>query len=246
MSEAAITLYKVGKKYSTNAAKVFGIKNILLNKSNKNRESWSIKDVSLTINQGESVAILGDNGSGKSTLLKVILGVTSPSTGRININGKIGGLIELGAGFHQELSGRENIYMNGVVLGLREREIDNIIDDIIEFSELKDHIDKPIKYFSSGMKVRLGFSIAIHVKADIILLDEVLAVGDKRFRKKAMKAIKTYLKGKTIVFVSHSTDQVRKICKRAIVLDKGELVYVGDTESAIHFYETEIEDKNNI
>ncbi|MGD6991009.1 ABC transporter ATP-binding protein [Sutcliffiella horikoshii] len=237
----AVKLNKVGKKYNLRAAKVFDLKDKLLLKEVKKSGSWSIKDINLTINNGESIAILGDNGSGKSTLLKVILGVTSPTTGNVEINGKIGGLIELGAGFHKELTGRENIYMNGVVLGLREKEIDLIIDDIIAFAELENHIDKPIKQFSSGMRVRLGFSIAIHVKSDIVLLDEVLAVGDKRFRKKALNAIKTYLRGKTIIFVSHSTHQVRQICERGIVLQKGSIVYQGDIESAINYYENEIE-----
>jgi ABC-type polysaccharide/polyol phosphate transport system ATPase subunit len=141
------------------------------------------------------------------------------------------------------LSGRENIYINGVVLGLKEKEIDALVEEIVEFAELEDHIDKPIKQYSSGMKVRLGFSIAIHVDADIILLDEVLAVGDARFKKKALKAIKSYLKGKTIIFVSHSTKQVQLICDKAIVLKKGELVFAGNTKEAVAFYENEIVEK---
>ncbi|MCL7748042.1 ABC transporter ATP-binding protein [Halalkalibacter alkaliphilus] len=248
MSNCILRVDNVGKMYPKQAAKVLALKDRLL-QNNKNSEGyWSLKNISFDVNEGDSVAILGDNGSGKSTLLKVILGVTAPSTGTVKAHGKIGGLIELGAGFHKELTGRENIYMNGVVLGLKEKEIDSIVDDIIEFAELRDHIDKPIKQYSSGMKVRLGFSIAIYVQSDIVLLDEVLAVGDKKFRKKATKAIKKYLKGKTIIFVSHSTELVRQICKKAVVLDKGELVYLGDTESAIEYYEKEIinrEEKKN-
>lgn len=237
MSECVVKVDHVGKLYPKHASKILSIKDRLFKTASELEGQWSVKDVSFKINKGESVAILGDNGSGKSTLLKLILGVTAPTTGSITIKGKIGGLIELGAGFHKELTGRENIYMNGVVLGLKEKEIDRIIDQIIEFAELENHIDKPIKQYSSGMKVRLGFSIAIHVDADIILLDEVLAVGDKKFRIKAMKAIKSYLKGRTIIFVSHSTHQVKQICEKAIVLKNGELVYMGDTESAIKFYE---------
>ncbi|MDT8860323.1 ABC transporter ATP-binding protein [Alkalihalobacillus sp. MEB130] len=240
MNECVIRLENIGKLYPQQVTKLHSFKDRLIKKSNNLEGQWSLKDVSFDINAGESVAILGGNGSGKSTLLKVILGVTAPTTGSIMIDGKIGGLIELGAGFHKELSGRENIYMNGVVLGLKEKEIDLIIDDIIEFAELEDHVDKPIKQFSSGMKVRLGFSIAIHVDADIILLDEVLAVGDKRFRKKAMSAIKSYMKGKTIIFVSHNASQVKQLCDRAIVLDQGQVVYMGDTESSLDYYENEI------
>ncbi|WP_368658023.1 ABC transporter ATP-binding protein [Metabacillus halosaccharovorans] len=246
MNDIVIKLKNVGKQYPGEATKLLTLKNRLLKKSNNLEGQWSVKNVTLDINSGDSLAILGDNGSGKSTLLKLILGVTSPTTGSIAIKGKIGGLIELGAGFHKELSGRENIYMNGVVLGLKEKEIDNIIDDIIEFAELREHIDKPIKQYSSGMKVRLGFSIAIHVDADIILLDEVLAVGDKRFKQKAMEAIRSYLKDKTIIFVSHSTNQVRKLCEKGIVLNKGKVVFSGEINAAIDFYEREIVQKTVI
>ncbi|WP_332695118.1 ABC transporter ATP-binding protein [Halalkalibacter lacteus] len=240
MSECVIRIENVGKLYPKHASKVLSMKDRLLKNDEKLEGHWSLKDVSFDICKGDSVAILGDNGSGKSTLLKIILGVTAPTTGSIFVEGKIGGLIELGAGFHKELTGRENIYMNGVVLGLKEKEIDQLIDKIIEFAELEDHIDKPIKQYSSGMKVRLGFSIAIHVDADIILLDEVLAVGDKRFRKKALTAIKSYLKDKTIIFVSHSTHQVRQLCEKAVVLEKGRIAYIGDTESAIEYYENDV------
>jgi ABC-type polysaccharide/polyol phosphate transport system ATPase subunit len=240
MNDCVIRLENVGKLYPKQVTKLHSFKEKLLKKDQNLEGQWSLKDVSFDINAGESVAILGGNGSGKSTLLKVILGVTAPTTGSITVNGNIGGLIELGAGFHKELSGRENIYMNGVVLGLKEKEIDLIIDDIIEFAELENHIDKPIKQFSSGMKVRLGFSIAIHVKSDIVLLDEVLAVGDKHFRKKAIGAIKSYMKGRTVIFVSHSTHQVRRLCKKAIVLEEGRVAYIGETEKAIQYYENNI------
>ncbi|WP_249870460.1 ABC transporter ATP-binding protein [Oceanobacillus saliphilus] len=243
MEDYAIKLTKVGKIYKTN--RLLSTRDKLIFGKTKLNGKWSLKDISLTINKGESVAILGDNGSGKSTLLKIILGVTSPTEGEVIVNGKIGGLIELGAGFQKELSGRENIYMNGVVLGLKEKEIDEILDEIIEFSELEDHIDKPIKTYSSGMKVRLGFSIALHVNSDIVLLDEVLAVGDKRFRKKALRAIRSFLKGKTIVFVSHSAHQVKAVCEKAIVLDKGEVVYFGDVDSALDLYENEIVERKD-
>lgn len=236
----AIKLNRVGKNFPENPLNLFRSKKKL------KEGHWSIKNVSFTINKGESVAILGDNGSGKSTLLKLILGVTSPTTGDIEVSGKIGGLIELGAGFHKELTGRENIYINGVVLGLKERQVDKIIDDIIEFSELGKHIDKPVKQYSSGMRVRLGFSIAIHVDTDIVLLDEVLAVGDKNFREKALSSIKDYLKGKTIIFVSHSNAQVKQVCEKGIVLDEGVIVYKGDIKDAVKYYQSEIKEKEDI
>ncbi|GAF64990.1 ABC transporter ATP-binding protein [Bacillus sp. TS-2] len=240
MNDYAIKAEKIGKLYNDQATKLHSLRDKLLKTNQNLKGQWSLKDVSFEINKGEAVAILGDNGCGKSTLLKVILGVTAPTTGNIKVKGKIGGLIELGAGFHKELSGRENIYMNGVVLGLKEKEIDLVIDEIIEFAELEEHIDKPIKYYSSGMKVRLGFSIAIHIDADIILLDEVLAVGDKRFKKKAMNAIQEFMKGKTIVFVSHSINQVKKICEKGIVLERGQIQYVGEIKQAIEYYEENI------
>ncbi|RBW68901.1 ABC transporter ATP-binding protein [Bacillus taeanensis] len=245
MKDYAIQLRDVGKRYSK-SGKVKGlreIRNKLLGKKSGMDYHWSLKDVSLSIKKGESVAIIGGNGSGKSTLLKLILGVTSPTRGEININGNIGGLIELGAGFHKEMTGRENIYINGAILGLSEQQISEIIDDIIEFAELEDFIDTPIKMYSSGMKVRLGFSIAIHVDMEIVLLDEVLAVGDASFRKKALAAIKDYLHGKTIVFVSHSNSQMRDICEKGIVLHKGKKLFEGELNEALAFYEEEIVNK---
>ncbi|MYL30761.1 ATP-binding cassette domain-containing protein [Halobacillus halophilus] len=237
MDNYAIQVNGVGKEFLSNPLNHFSLR-----KQAKDSH-WSIKDVSFSVKPGESVAILGGNGSGKSTLLKLILGVTSPTKGNIKINGKIGGLIELGAGFHKELTGRENIYINGVVLGLKEKEVDLIIDDIIEFSELGSHIDKPVKQYSSGMRVRLGFSIAIHVDSDIVLLDEVLAVGDAKFREKALAAIKQYLKGKTIVFVSHSKAQVKQVCEKGIVIDEGMVAYEGEIRDAVDVYDEIIKKK---
>ncbi|MFC0471057.1 ABC transporter ATP-binding protein [Halalkalibacter kiskunsagensis] len=245
MEDYAIRLTGVGKRYSK-TGKITIMKELkknLLKKETKKDYHWPLRDVTLTIDRGESIAVIGGNGSGKSTLLKLILGVTAPTEGDIDINGSIGGLIELGAGFHKEMTGRENIYINGAVLGLSSDEVDEVMDEIIEFSELEDYIDMPIKMYSSGMKVRLGFSIAIHIDTEIVLLDEVLAVGDASFRKKALKAIKEFLKGKTIVFVSHSNSQVKDICTKGIVVDKGRIVYQGDVNSALQFYEENIVNK---
>ncbi|KHF38718.1 ABC transporter ATP-binding protein [Halalkalibacter okhensis] len=245
MEHIAVELDGVSKKYYKTGL-VQGPrewKNIILKRKSRNDIYWALNNISFNIMQGESVAIIGGNGSGKSTLLKTILGVTTPTEGSVKVNGEIGGLIELGAGFHKEMTGRENIYINGAVLGLKEDEVDAVIDNIIAFAELEDFIDTPIKKYSSGMKVRLGFSIAIHVRTDIVLLDEVLAVGDARFRKKALQAIKEYLKGKTIVFVSHNAKQVKEVCDKGIVLDKGNIVFIGNVESALEYYENEIINK---
>ncbi|MDH6674550.1 ABC-type polysaccharide/polyol phosphate transport system ATPase subunit [Paenibacillus sp. LBL] len=206
-------------------------------------EFLAINNVSFCIDKGEKVGILGQNGSGKSTLLKLISGVSVPNSGKIEINGNIGGLIELGAGFHPELTGRENIYVNGAILGLSEREIDEKLDYIVSFSEVDSFIDMPLKHYSSGMKVRLGFSIALVIENDILLLDEVLAVGDSKFRSKALQAMDQYMQGKTIVFISHDLNQIKKICTRCLVIDNGILKFDGDTESAISYYQDEVLNK---
>lgn len=243
--DIAIQLVGVGKRYYKHSGSLTDLKHMWFGSSKAKDAFWSLRDISFTLRKGDTVGILGGNGSGKSTLLKIILGVTSPTVGKVNVRGTIGGLIELGAGFHKEMTGRENIYINGVILGLKEKEIDSIIDEIIAFSGLESFIDTPIKHYSSGMKVRLGFSIAIHLVTDIILLDEVLAVGDARFKKKAMEAIEDYLRNKTILLVSHSASQVKKICKKAIVLDRGTIVFSGETDAAIAYYQEHIVDKQD-
>ena len=192
-------------------------------------EFWALKDVSIDIMPGDIYGLVGLNGSGKSTLLKTIAGVLKPTKGSIEVNGTIAPLIELGAGFDKQYTGAENIYLYGSVLGYSKSFIDEKYDEIVEFSELKDFINVPIKNYSSGMKARLGFAIATVVDPEILILDEVLAVGDAKFRKKSEAKIQTMFdKGVTVLFVSHSLKQVKRICNKAMILDHGTLLEIGD------------------
>jgi len=198
----------------------------------------ALKDVSFTIGDSETVGIIGRNGSGKSTILKIIAGVYKPSGGRVTINGHVAGLIELAAGFHPELTGRENIVLNGLLLGLTRRQIAAKEDSIIEFAELGDFIDSPVKQYSSGMYMRLGFAIAVQVDPDILLMDEILAVGDIPFQQKCLERVDEFRRAhKTIVFVSHDLKAVREHCRRAILLDAGRVVADGDVDHVLARYE---------
>jgi ABC-2 type transport system ATP-binding protein len=183
---------------------------------------WALNDINLTIEEGETVGLLGHNGSGKSTLLKCMAGILQPSTGQIRTRGRVAALLELGAGFHPDLTGRENVFMNATLLGLNEKEIAKKFDEIVAFAELEDFIDNQVKFYSSGMYVRLGFAVAVNMDPDILLVDEVLAVGDENFQRKCLNKVRQFQKeGRTIVFVTHGVDQVRQICNRAVVLDHG-------------------------
>ena len=212
---------------------------IRLNQSKKEVHSV-LKDINLTIKKGESVALIGVNGSGKSTLLKLMTKIIYPTKGSISVNGKLTSLLELGAGFHQDFSGRENIYFNASIFGLSRSEIDKRIDEIIEFSELGDFIDNPVRTYSSGMYMRLAFSVAINVDADILLIDEILAVGDQHFQDKCLnKMLELKKKGKTMVFVSHSEGAVRFLCDRAIWISDGVIKMDGKTDSVLKVYSKE-------
>ena len=201
-------------------------------------EFYALKNISFTIQRGESGALIGHNGSGKSTLLKILAGVMYPTKGGIAVNGSIAPLIELGAGFDMELTAKENIYLNGAILGFDRAFMDEHFDEIVDFSELREFINVPLKNFSSGMTARLGFSIATVVKADILIVDEVLAVGDFRFQEKCKKKIAEILAGgTTLLFVSHSAEQVKELCKKAVWLDHGNLMAYGDTEEVYAMYE---------
>ena len=197
-------------------------------------EFYALKNVSFEVKRGEAVALIGKNGSGKSTMLKILAGVLYPTQGTVTVNGSIAPMIELGAGFDMELTARENIYMNGAILGHNRAFMDQHFEEIVEFAELQKFLDVPLKNFSSGMIARLGFSIATIIKADILIVDEVLAVGDFRFREKCYRKIEG---GTTLLFVSHSAEQVRKLCPKAIWLDHGELMAFGDTEEVYGMYE---------
>lgn len=198
------------------------------------REFWALQDINLEIEEGETVGLLGHNGSGKSTLLKCIGGILNPTYGEVRVRGRIASLLELGAGFHPELSGRENVFLNGSILGLSKRDIASRFDDIVAFAELEEFIDEQVKHYSSGMYVRLGFAVAINVEPDVLLVDEVLSVGDEAFQTKCLERVRDFQRdGRTIVFVSHNADLIRRICTRAMVLDHGRTVTIDDSASAI-------------
>jgi lipopolysaccharide transport system ATP-binding protein len=198
---------------------------------------WALKDVSFDVKQGEVVGIIGRNGAGKSTLLKILSRITEPTHGRALINGRVASLLEVGTGFHPDLTGRENVYLNGTILGMAKREIDNKLNEIIEFAEIEKFLDTPVKHYSSGMYVRLAFAVAAHLQPEILLVDEVLAVGDIEFQSKCMNRMENIgAAGKTVLFVSHNLLAVKRICSRAIVLRQGQIVYSGDVHSAIEHY----------
>lgn len=194
---------------------------------------WALKDIDFQVRKGETVGITGPNGSGKSTLLKLIAGVTQPTKGKIHVQGRIAPLIELGAGFHPELTGRENVFLNGVILGMKRKEIEKKFKDIVDFAELWEFIDQPIKHYSSGMYLRLAFAVAAHTDPDILIVDEILAVGDVSFQDKCLKKIKSYLRGGgTLLLVSHDMALVNGVCSRVIRLEKGTIVEAYDTPRA--------------
>lgn len=240
MSEPIIKVENVSMRFNLAEEKTDTIKEYIL-KLIKGKlhfsEFWALKDISFTVNRGESVALIGRNGSGKSTLLKLIAGVMTASKGKITVGGEIAPLIELGAGFDLDLSGRENIYLNGAVMGFDHKYMDAHFEEILEFSELRDFIDVPVKNYSSGMIARLGFSIATITKPDILIVDEVLAVGDENFQKKCINKIHSLLENNTtLLFVSHNSDTVQEICSRAIWLDGGKLMIDADSKTACDAY----------
>lgn len=199
---------------------------------------WALKDLNFEIKKGDRVGIIGHNGAGKSTLLKVLSQITTPTEGNIKINGRIASLLEVGTGFHPEMTGRENIYMNGAILGMKKSEIDKKVDQIIEFSEIGEHIDTPVKRYSSGMYVRLAFAVAAHLDSEILIADEVLAVGDAAFQKKALGKMNELStgEGRTVLFVSHNMGAVRQLCNKGIVLNHGKVEFNGEVEEAINCY----------
>ncbi|KAF1680115.1 teichoic acid ABC transporter ATP-binding protein [Veillonella sp. R32] len=204
----------------------------------------ALKNISLNIQKGESWALIGENGCGKSTLLKVISGIYKPTSGSVIVKGSIAPLIELGAGFDSELTARENIYLNGAVLGYSKRLMDKYFNNIVEFAEIKDFLDVPIKNFSSGMVARLGFSIATAIKADIIIIDEILAVGDYAFQQKCYKRMEEMKReGTTVIFVSHDEEQVKKMCSKAVWIASGEIKAMGESKKVCDLYRQYIESK---
>ncbi len=199
---------------------------------------WALKDINLTINQGEVVGIVGRNGAGKSTLLKILSRITPPTTGEIKLFGRIGSLLEVGTGFHPELTGRENIFLNGAILGMRKKEIEQKFDEIVAFAEIDEFLDTPVKRYSSGMYVRLAFSVAAHLDPEILVIDEILAVGDTDFQKKCLGKMDSLSKsgGRTVLFVSHNMGVIESLCQKAILLEKGEVKMFDETSKVIDHY----------
>ena len=202
------------------------------------KKFMALDGIDLEISQGETVGIIGSNGAGKSTLLKVLSRITAPTEGEIDIYGRITSMLEVGTGFHGEMTGRENVYMNGAILGMTKEEIDSQIDKIIEFSEIGEFIDTPVKRYSSGMFVKLAFSVAAHLNSEIMIMDEVLAVGDMAFQNKCLDKMREVaeVEGRTVLYVSHNMNTIRRLCKRCIVLEKGKVIFDGDVEHAIALY----------
>lgn len=202
----------------------------------------ALNDISFTINRGDTVGIIGPNGSGKSTILKLVAGVMTPNQGKVIVKGRVSPLIELGAGMHPELTGRENIYLNGAILGLKRKQIQKNIQSIIDFAEINEFIDQPVKHYSSGMYMRLGFAIAIHVDPEILIVDEILAVGDQAFQEKCFKKMEEYKKSNTtILFVSHTLDQILKFCSKVMYINSSNLVLIGNPQTVCQKY---LDDQN--
>lgn len=238
--EEMIRLEHVGMRFNLSKEKVDSVKEYvikLLKRDLHFNEFWALKDIDFSIYKGDRVGVLGLNGAGKSTLMKVVAGVFRPTEGSVTKKGVLAPMIELGAGFDKQYTGAENIFLYGAVLGHSRAFMEEKFDEIVEFSELKEFIDVPLKNYSSGMKARLGFSIATVVEPDILILDEVLSVGDAKFRKKSEKKITEMMdKGITVLFVSHNLDQVKRICNKAMILEKGRMKCYGDIEEVVPVY----------
>src|SRR5216117_900420 len=231
---AAIEVADVSKRFRMYREKPSSLKQRILSGRIRADDFWALRDVTFDIEQGEFFALIGHNGSGKSTLLKVIAGILRPSAGAVRQRGRIAGLLELGAGFHPELTGRENVYLNAAFLGLSHRKTDAVYDDIVEFAELREFMDTAVKFYSSGMLVRLGFACAVHVDPEVILIDEVLAVGDEAFQGRCLDRVRTFQKeGRTIVLVTHALDMARQLSDRAVMLDHGLVHAIGSPDEVV-------------
>jgi homopolymeric O-antigen transport system ATP-binding protein len=255
----AITVDSVSKQYLIGRARYSSLRDVIANGWNRirgksaqsetarTRRFDALKDINFEVEQGTTLGIIGPNGAGKSTLLKLISRVTKPTSGSIHTHGRVSALIEVGAGFHPELTGRENLYLNGSILGMTRREINGKLGAIVDFSGLEEFIDTPVKHYSSGMLVRLGFSVAVHVEPEVLLIDEVLAVGDFRFRRQCTEKMSELLdRGITLVFVSHNLNLVAETCERALYLTSGQVQCLGETEDVISTYLNDGADANHM
>lgn len=248
MENFAIKINGLGKKYTVGKQMDGSLRGTLANllkSSGANGENfWALQDVSFEVKKGEVLGIIGKNGAGKSTLLKILSQITKPTEGRIEINGRVASLLEVGTGFHPELTGRENVYLNGTILGMSRKEVKKKFDEIVEFSGVQKFINTPVKHYSSGMYVRLAFAVAAHLEPEILIIDEVLAVGDSEFQNKClgkMKDVAGY--GRTVLFVSHNLAAVESLCDKAILLDQGQLLNLGNTKKVIKAYHKLIKKK---
>ncbi len=232
MSDNVIEVKNVWKKFKIYHDKPHTLKDkVLFWNRNKYEVRWVLEDISFEVKKGESIGIIGKNGSGKSTLLKLLTKIIYPNKGSINMKGRVAGLLELGAGFHPDLSGRNNIYINASIFGLSKKEIDKVFQTIVDFAELQDFIDNPVRTYSSGMYMRLAFAVAINIHADILLIDEILAVGDISFQEKCLNKLKEIKKsGVTIVIVSHSLEQIERFCDKSIWIHSGQIAALGKCE----------------
>lgn len=238
-----IKLEHVSMKFNLGIEKEFSIKQAFVNffsfnkPKKKKEEFWALKDVSFSVKKGEVVGLIGSNGAGKSTLLKVVSGVMKPTKGKVTVNGVISPMIELGAGFDSELTARENIFLNGAILGYSKEFLESKFEEIVEFSELRDFLDVPVKNFSSGMTAKLAFSIATIVNPEILIVDEILSVGDIKFQEKSKNKMLEMIKGgTTVLYVSHSLDSIKQLCDRVIWLEHGQIVKIGDTDKICKEY----------
>lgn len=255
MSEVLVKVENLSKKFCKDlkTSLWYGVKDLFSGVSGRHndgalrpKEFWAVKDISFELKRGECLGLIGHNGAGKSTLLKILNGLINPDAGKITIKGRVGALIELGAGFNPILSGRENIYNNGAILGFTRKEINEKIEEIIDFAEIREFIDMPVQNYSSGMKVRLGFAVAAQMQPDVLIIDEVLAVGDLGFVLKCFKTIDTILPKTAIVFVSHSMPMVSRICTQIILMEKGKAIFQGESiGSAIDQYYTRFADNES-
>ncbi|WP_251150363.1 ABC transporter ATP-binding protein [Cellulosimicrobium sp. Marseille-Q4280] len=243
MSTPVIRIDDLSKRFVIRKEKSLKERLVNFGRSNKHKDDfWALRDVSMEIDSGSTVGLVGPNGSGKSTLLKMIGGILQPTTGTVSLRGRLAALLELGAGFHPDLTGRENVYLNASILGLSREQTDGYFDAIVDFSGIEKFIDTQVKFYSSGMYVRLAFAVAVHVDPDILLVDEVLAVGDEPFQRKCMDRIRQFQHdGRTIVFVSHSLDQVADLCDRAVVLEHGHVIADGEPREALRTLRTEFD-----
>ncbi len=228
MTTAAIEVHELSKRFRVFREKPTSIKQRLLTAHTRAEDLWALRDIDLDVGEGSTFGLIGHNGSGKTTLLKCVAGILRPTSGRVTQRGRLAALLELGAGFHPELTGRENVYLNAAFLGLSRKETDRAYEEIVAFAELEDFMDNQVKFYSSGMLVRLGFAVAVHVDPEVLLIDEVLAVGDEAFQAKCIERVRAFQReGRTIVLVTHALDTVIEICDRAAMLDHGRLHAIG-------------------